>query len=141
MFVNVEIADFVVLGRACRERTQGCATEERYFDVAGEAMKAEEPAVALDAVERRVPRTAFFTCGTTFTTSASSRAPTWRFQPGIAAMYACTGASPSALAICGLPPDRRTGCLRDLRGGPIGALRAALLVVTLRSFTSPDLRT
>ena len=29
-----------------------------------------------------------------------------RFQPGIAAMYACTGASPSAFAICGLPPER-----------------------------------
>jgi len=23
-------------------------------------------------------------------------------------MYACTGASPSAFAICGLPPERRT---------------------------------
>src|SRR5687768_4516296 len=36
--------------------------------------------------------------------SASIRRPTPLFQPGIAAMYACTGASPSALAICGLPP-------------------------------------
>jgi hypothetical protein len=27
-------------------------------------------------------------------------------QPGNAAMYACTGASPSAFAICGLPPER-----------------------------------
>ena len=36
--------------------------------------------------------------------SASRRLPTLRFQPGIAAIYACTGASPSALAICGLPP-------------------------------------
>jgi hypothetical protein len=32
-----------------------------------------------------------------------------RFHPGIAAMYAWTGASPSAFAICGLPPERRTG--------------------------------
>src|SRR4029078_10846102 len=34
------------------------------------------------------------------------RFPMSRFQPGIAAMYACTGASPSAFAICGLPPER-----------------------------------
>src|SRR5437870_10483948 len=40
--------------------------------------------------------------------SASRRFPMSRFQPGIAAMYACTGASPSAFAICGLPPERRT---------------------------------
>src|SRR5688500_7801002 len=39
--------------------------------------------------------------------SASRRLPTSRFQPGIAAMYALTGASPSAFAICGLPPERR----------------------------------
>src|SRR6185295_11122103 len=39
---------------------------------------------------------------------ASRRLPTSRFQPGIAAMYACTGASPSAFAICGLPPESRT---------------------------------
>src|SRR5688572_6524972 len=38
--------------------------------------------------------------------SASRRFPRSRFQPGIAAMYACTGASPSAFAICGLPPER-----------------------------------
>src|SRR5688572_11833884 len=40
--------------------------------------------------------------------SASSRLPSSLFQPGIAAMYAWTGASPSAFAICGLPPERRT---------------------------------
>src|SRR6185436_18872951 len=38
--------------------------------------------------------------------SLSRRFPRSRFQPGIAAMYACTGASPSAFAICGLPPER-----------------------------------
>src|SRR5687767_13933306 len=41
--------------------------------------------------------------------TASRRRPTSRFQPGMAAMYACTGASPSALAICGLPPERSFG--------------------------------
>src|SRR5437867_11146582 len=52
--------------------------------------------------------TALRTLGTSRTMSASSRLPTARFQPGIAAMYACTGASPSAFAICGLPPESRT---------------------------------
>src|SRR5687768_18204983 len=52
--------------------------------------------------------TALRTLGTAPTMSASSRFPRSRFQPGIAEMYACTGASPSAFAICGLPPDRRT---------------------------------
>src|ERR1700736_1016718 len=52
--------------------------------------------------------TALRTLGTVCTMSASSRRPTSRFQPGIPAMYACTGASPSAFAICGLPPERRT---------------------------------
>src|SRR5918999_1956544 len=52
--------------------------------------------------------TAFRTLGTVRTMSASRRFPRSRFQPGIAAIYACTGASPSAFAICGLPPERRT---------------------------------
>src|SRR6202022_3355062 len=50
--------------------------------------------------------TALRTLGTFRTMSASSRFPTLRFQPGIAAMYARTGALPSAFAICGLPPAR-----------------------------------
>ena len=40
-------------------------------------------------------RTAFRTSGTLRTMSASSLRPTSRFHPGSAAMYACTGASPS----------------------------------------------
>src|SRR5262245_32709842 len=48
--------------------------------------------------------------------SESRRRPSALFQPGIAAMYACTGASPWPLAICGLPPLRSlgAGCLRGL---------------------------
>jgi hypothetical protein len=46
--------------------------------------------------------------GTARTISWSSRLPTLLFQPGIAAMYACTGPSPSPFAICGLPPDSIT---------------------------------
>src|SRR5688572_3814620 len=56
--------------------------------------------------------TALRTGGTVRTISASRRFPMSRFQPGIAAMYACTGASPSALAICGLPPESRTTASR-----------------------------
>src|SRR6185503_17246240 len=53
--------------------------------------------------------------------TASRRFPMSRFQPGIAAMYACTGASPSAFVICGLPPERRTTglallCFRGIPG-------------------------
>src|SRR5256885_14600310 len=50
--------------------------------------------------------TALRTLSTFRTMSASSQRPTSRFQPGIPAMYACTGVSPSAFAICGLPPER-----------------------------------
>src|SRR6476661_5271703 len=49
--------------------------------------------------------------------SASRRSPRSRFQPGIAAMYACTGAWPSAFAICGLPPERSLPGLASL---PVG---------------------
>lgn len=41
--------------------------------------------------------------------TASRWRPTARFQPGMAAIYACTGASPSAFEILGLPPARRAG--------------------------------
>src|SRR5438034_8673625 len=58
--------------------------------------------------------TALRTLGTFRTISASRRFPMSRFQPGIAAMYACTGAAPSALAICGLPPERRFTGLASL---------------------------
>src|SRR5688572_18636308 len=58
--------------------------------------------------------------------SLSMRRPTSRFQPGMAAMYACTGALPSPFAICGLPPERSFG---------LGALRLApLLLATFPEF-------
>ena len=44
-----------MLGLAGRERTQRRAAEESHFDVLREAMEAEEPALALDAIEGRVP--------------------------------------------------------------------------------------
>src|SRR5438093_7017105 len=52
--------------------------------------------------------TALRTLGTLCTMSVSRRFPMARFQPGIAAIYTCTGASPSAFAMRGLPPERRT---------------------------------
>ena len=61
-------------------------------------------------------RTAFRTSGTLRTMSASSLRPTSLFHPGIAAMYACTGASPSPFGICGLPPERSAGA-DSLLGG------------------------
>jgi hypothetical protein len=47
--------------------------------------------------------------------SASRRFPRLRFQPGIPAMYACTGASPSAFAMRGLPPERTTATFSPIR--------------------------
>ena len=55
VLVDVEVAHVLLLGLAGRDRTQRRAAEERHLDVVGEAMEAEEPAVALDAVEGRVP--------------------------------------------------------------------------------------
>src|SRR6202048_1681392 len=59
--------------------------------------------------------TALRTLGTFRTMSASRRFPRSRFQPGIPAMYACTGASPSAFAMRGLPPERTTATFLPFR--------------------------
>src|SRR6185295_18322882 len=53
--------------------------------------------------------------GTLRTMSASRRRPMSCFQPGMAAMYFCTGASPSAFPIWGLPPESRVGLVAALR--------------------------
>src|SRR3546814_6587509 len=60
--------------------------------------------------------------------SASRRRPRSLFQPGMAAMWACTGASPVPFAICGLPPERRTG-FAAFAGFP-GVLPAIVLTPT-----------
>src|SRR5882724_4449435 len=87
VLVDVEVARVLALGLAGGDRTQRRAAEESHFDVVREAMDAEEPALALDSIKRRVP----FDClahagGTVRTMSASRRRPTSRFQPGMAAM-------------------------------------------------------
>src|SRR5262245_40870815 len=47
VLVDVEVAHFLVLGLAGWDRMQRRAAEESHFDVLREAMKAEEPALAL----------------------------------------------------------------------------------------------
>jgi very-short-patch-repair endonuclease len=54
VLMGVEVAYVLVFGLARPERTERRAPEESHFDVFREAMKVEEPALALDAVERRV---------------------------------------------------------------------------------------
>src|SRR5262249_4379983 len=53
--MDVEVAHFLLLGLAGRQWTQRLAAEETHFDVLVEAMKTEEPVLALNAVEWGVP--------------------------------------------------------------------------------------
>src|SRR5919106_4192108 len=55
VLVDVEVAHVLLLGLAGGKRTQRRAAEESHFHVLREAMKAEEPALAPDAIEGRVP--------------------------------------------------------------------------------------
>lgn len=53
--MDVEVADFLLLGLAGGEGAEGGAAEEGDFDVLGEAVDAEEPGLAVEAVEGGVP--------------------------------------------------------------------------------------
>jgi hypothetical protein len=53
--VNVEVAHVLVLRLDGRDWTQRHVAEERHLDVLREAMEGKEPALALDALEGRVP--------------------------------------------------------------------------------------
>src|SRR5215470_9600705 len=53
--MDVEVARVLALGLARRDRTQRRAAEESHLHIVREAMDAEEPALALDSVKRRVP--------------------------------------------------------------------------------------
>src|SRR5262249_11639847 len=55
VLMDVEVARVLALGLAGRERTQRGAAEERHLHVIREATEAEEPALVLDSIERRVP--------------------------------------------------------------------------------------
>src|SRR5690606_33052319 len=59
VLVDIEIADLLLLGPAGRLGLQRSATEEGNLHVSGEAVKAHEPALPLDTVERRVPLDGF----------------------------------------------------------------------------------
>src|SRR5438094_3140259 len=52
---DVEVAHFLLIGLDRGNRTQRHAAEESHLDVLRNAMEAEEPALALDAIEGRVP--------------------------------------------------------------------------------------
>src|SRR5258708_2149979 len=55
VLMNVDVTRILALGLAGGNRTQRRAAEESHLDVFREAMDAEEPALALDSVQRRVP--------------------------------------------------------------------------------------
>ena len=73
---------------ACRPGGTGRsdALEEGHLHVAGEDVERQEPALALDAVERRVPLHGLVHGGHVARDDRVEPAPTSRFQPGIAAM-------------------------------------------------------
>src|SRR5690606_1252614 len=55
VFMDVEVARIAAFGFDGRNRVQLPTAEERDLDVLREAMERDEPAVALDAIERRIP--------------------------------------------------------------------------------------
>src|SRR5262249_24882411 len=53
--VDIKVARFIALGVAWWDRAQRRPAEESHLDVLREAMDAEEPALAFDSIQRRVP--------------------------------------------------------------------------------------
>src|SRR5262249_46567201 len=60
---DVQVAHVLAFGLARRKRTQRGAAEESDLYILCEAMQAEEPALAIDAVERRIPFDCFAHAG------------------------------------------------------------------------------
>src|SRR5882757_2152157 len=54
-FADVDVARVLALAGAWRNRSQRRAAEESHLDVAGEGVEPQEPTLALDAVQRRIP--------------------------------------------------------------------------------------
>src|SRR5688572_3436756 len=54
-FTDIEVAHFLVLGFAGRHRTQRRAAEKSHLHVVREAVIGDEPTLALESVERRIP--------------------------------------------------------------------------------------
>jgi hypothetical protein len=86
VLVDIDVAHVLVLGLARGDRTERRTAEKGHLDVVREAMEVEEPALALDAVEWRVPSDGLARAGDVRMMSASRRCPRSRFQPGIAAI-------------------------------------------------------
>src|SRR5438105_11367530 len=55
VLMNVDVARVLALGLAGGDGTQRRTAEESHLDVLREAVEAKEPALALDAIEGRVP--------------------------------------------------------------------------------------
>src|SRR6185295_5157509 len=55
VLVDVEVARVLGLGRAGRDGSQRRAAEESHLDVLREDVDAEEPALIIDSIQRRVP--------------------------------------------------------------------------------------
>ncbi len=55
VFIDVDIARVLALAGAGRDRSQRRAAEKGHLDVVREDVEPQEPALALDAVQRRVP--------------------------------------------------------------------------------------
>ena len=114
------------------------AAEEGQLDISGVAMDAEKPAAALDAVERRVPFDRLAHVGDGARRSARragarprASSPAWpRYRPAPARRR-------SPLAICGLPPESRTGFVsaRTASGAFPGALSCVARCPAGHSFT------
>src|SRR5688500_9234691 len=62
-FVDMEVAGVLILAGFGRDRSQRRAAEEDQLEVAGEGVERQEPALAFDAVKRRIPLHGFAHAG------------------------------------------------------------------------------
>src|SRR5207245_11252549 len=115
VFVDVEVARVLALGLAGGHRTQRRAAEESHLDVLCQAMEAEEPALALDAIEGGVPFDRLAHAGDGAHDERVEAAADVAFPARHGRDVGLHGALPSAFAICGLPPEKGR-----LRAGPLG---------------------
>jgi hypothetical protein len=98
--------------------SQGRASEEGHLDVVGEDVEPQELALALDAKEGRVPPHGIAHVRHVAHDERVEAAPDVAFPARMAAMYARTGASPSASSVwaaAGGTPRARLGTARTER--------------------------
>ena len=125
VFVDVEVARVLVLGLAGGTGRRDVPRKKVTFTYSVKQWKAEEPALALDAVERRVPFDRLAHAGDGAHDERVEAAPDVALPARHGRDVGLHGASPSPFAICGLPPARRTGFLPS----PADPLGLALLGV------------